>query len=79
MDEKLVFANAKINVLVLGTLRTEKNKKLNPTANYLEWTPVDGIAKLLKMWAMGEHRPENGSFVGFRTERKGKIIYPTYY
>ena len=46
----------------------------------MEWTPLDGMATLLKMWASGGNRPDCGSYVGFRTEgKKGKVIFPEYY
>ena len=44
------------------------------------WLQPEGVATLLKMWASGDNRPENGGFVGFRSEgKRGKIIYPEYY
>ena len=57
-----------------------ENRKKYPSANYMEWLPADGIATLLKMWSTGENRPDNGVFVGFKTQgKKGKVIFPEYY
>ena len=75
--EKLVFANAATNVILWKTLLTAQNRKENPSANYLEWLPLDQIAILLKLWSAGENRPINGSFVEFRMEGK-KVVTADY-
>ena len=60
-------------------LNTLENRKRYPAANYREWVPCEHVANLLKMWAAGDNRPENGSFIGFKAYRKGKEVYPEYY
>ena len=57
---EIIYVNTAVNVLVLERLLTDKNKKKYPSKNYMEWTPLEGAANLIKMWAFGEHRPENG-------------------
>lgn len=75
----IVYQNACVNVLVIDKLLTDKNKKKYPSENYFNWTPLESAANLLKMWSLGEHRPENGELVGFETEKKGKVIFPKFY
>jgi hypothetical protein len=78
--DDLLYQNATVNALFLGKLNTAANRKRYPSANFLEWVPVDGVANLLKMWASGDNRPENGSFVGFRVEgKRGKVVFPQFY
>ena len=55
-------------------------RKKFPSAPLNDLTPTDGISQLLKMWSLGDNRPENGAFVGFRTHgKKGKVVFPQYY
>ncbi len=75
-----IYFNTCVNTLLLGPVNTKYLRELYPQANPKLWLQPDGIATLLKMWARGDSRPENGAFVGFRTEgKKGKIIFPEYY
>ena len=78
--EGVIYQNACVNTVMLGLINTQYNRKRYPSANFMEWLPLDGVTTLLKMWASGGNRPENGAYVGFRTEgKKGKIILPEYY
>lgn len=77
--EEVLYQNAQVNVLLWDKLNTPEFKKLYPSQNYRDWADVNMIARLLKMWCIGDQRPENGTFVGFRPNRKGKEIYPVFY
>lgn len=75
----VLYQNAQVNVLLWDKLNTLENRKKYPAENYREWLPPDQVASLLKMWSTGDNRPENGSFIGFRTVRRGKEVYPVFY
>lgn len=77
----MIYQNASVNTIFMGLVNTAYNRKRFPSANFMEWLPLDGVTTLLKMWSSGGHRPDNGAYVGFRTEAKskGKIIFPEYY
>ena len=57
---ELFYANACTNVLIWDKLNTMENRKKNPNLNYTEWPHPDQVAALLKLWASGDNRPENG-------------------
>lgn len=70
-----------MNTLFLGLADTkynrEKYSKVSPSQTFV---PLEGMTTLMKMWAMGENRPENGAYVGFRFEgTKGRVVFPEYY
>jgi hypothetical protein len=48
-----------------------------PGMDYTKWEDPIQIAKILKMWGIGESRPENGAFVNF-TQMKGNILMPNF-
>ena len=75
----VIYQNATVNALFLGMVNSMYNRKRYPKENFTEWLPMDGVCNLLKMWASGGNRPECGAYVGFRTERKGKVIFPEFY
>jgi hypothetical protein len=80
IEEGVIYFNACVNMLMLGLANTKYNRDRFPQYNSKLWLPLDGVATLLKMWASGGSRPDNGGYVGFRTEgKKGKIIMPEYY
>ena len=68
-----------MNTLFLGLVDTKYTRTRFPKVNPLKtFIPLDGMTTLLKMWSMGENRPENGSYVGFRFEGS-KVVFPEYY
>jgi hypothetical protein len=78
--EGVIYFNTCVNTLLLGPVNTKYTRELYPQANPKLWIQPEGLATLLKMWARGDSRPENGAYVGFRTEgKRGKIIFPEYY
>ena len=80
VEEGVIYQNACVNTLMLGTLNTLYTRKRFPTADFTQWTPIDGVATLLKMWASGGNRPECGAYVGFRLEgKRKKVIFPEFY
>ena len=80
IEEGVIYFNTCVNTLLLGLVNTKYTRELYPQANPKLWLQPEGVATLLKMWSRGDSRPENGAFVGFRTEGKqGKIIFPEYY
>ena len=64
---------------MIDKLLTEKNRNKFPSQNFKDWTPLESAAKLIKLWSFGENRPQNGFFLGFDVEKKGKVIFPRYY
>ena len=62
--EEVIYENAIVNVVLFEELIKEKAKK-NPTEAKIFQRKLKGIAKMLKYWASGDGRPENGSFVSF--------------
>ncbi len=81
VEEGVIYFNACVNLLLLGSVNTGYNRARFPGISHREQLlPLEGICSLLKMWSGGGSRPDNGGYVGFRTEgRKGKIVFPEYY
>jgi hypothetical protein len=80
IEEGVIYFNSCVNMLFMGLADTKYNREKYPQYNSKEWLPLDKVAELLKMWASGGNRPDNGGYVGFRTEgKKGKIVFPEYY
>jgi NAD(P)-dependent dehydrogenase (short-subunit alcohol dehydrogenase family) len=44
------------------TIDTPANRESMPNEKTDDWLPPEKVAELLRMWAEGENRPENGSF-----------------
>ncbi len=47
-----------------------------PNEDRSTWLPTDNIAELLRAWADGENRPENGSFA--KLTFKNKCVIPEF-
>ncbi len=79
-DEQVVWLNAVTNVLMSEQMITDKQRK-NPKELKRHETRLKGCANLLKYWATGDGRPENGSYVGFNTSylKSGKVVLPKYF
>ena len=58
-------------------LDTPQNRKNYPGKDYSQWTNIEKVAELIKLWAIGEARPDNGCFVEFET-LKGNIMMPKF-
>ena len=41
---------------------TPSNRESMPESDHSSWASINAVAALLKMWAEGNNRPENGSF-----------------
>ena len=37
------------------------------------------MSELVKRWATGDNRPENGAFVGFKFSKTGRVCLPLYF
>lgn len=68
--------NSQIVTILPTVLDTPEMRKLKPGTDYNQWENVEEIARLIHMWANGENRPENGSFIAF--EKTSKILFPKY-
>ena len=64
MDENVIYANAKVNVLLFEDLITEKARK-SKVEKMRYNNKLESTAALLKFWAAGNNTPENGAFVRF--------------
>ena len=78
-DEQIVWINAVVNVLMTEELISEKQRKQKKEMKRFE-NKLKSSATLLKYWATGDNRPENGSFVSFDTSmfKSGKVALPRY-
>ena len=78
--EQVIHQNTCVNMLLFteDTMVRKKDKYGDPKVLKVKETKLEGIAGLLKHWAGGDARPENGSFVSFdfSQNKKGKIIMP---
>lgn len=74
-ERKEVPVNSKVVAILPGILDTKSNWKAMPGVDYTTWEETDQLAKIMKMWGVGESRPENGAFVNF-TKIKGGILMP---
>lgn len=78
--EEVIYVNACVNLVLHEPLISDKGRK---SANEMKvyQRKLEGIAKLLKFWASGEARPENGSFVGFDFSqyKNGSVVLPKYF
>jgi hypothetical protein len=79
-DEELIYGNACVNVLLHEPMINERDRK-SATEMKIYNRKLEGIAKLLKYWASGDNRPENGSFVGFDFSRykNASVVLPKYF
>jgi hypothetical protein len=78
MAERKEFPeNCIVTAILPTTLDTNQNRKDMPTKDKSKWENTDKIATILKMYGVGESRPENGAFVEFET-LKGGIMMPKY-
>lgn len=55
---------------------TQVNRDAMPDADKSSWLPPEKIAELVRAWADGENRPENGSFA--KLEYKNLTVVPEF-
>lgn len=61
-ERKDIPENAAVVTLLPETLDTPRNRTDMPNEDPSKWLKPGSLAALVKMWAEGENRPENGSF-----------------
>ena len=52
---------------------TPANRTAMPDADISTWLPPEKIADLLRAWANGENRPQNGSFAKL-SYKNGSVV-----
>jgi len=75
-DHFILPANGSCNVLTLDDLDTIENKKPAAKKDPKKLVSMEGVALLLKKYAFGDSRPDNGLFVGFEMSKKGRVLLP---
>jgi hypothetical protein len=74
----VVYTNAGVNVVFYPRLLSEKERKARfELGRYVR--KQRAISDLVKRWATGDNRPENGCFVGFTLNRSGRVCLPRYF
>ena len=64
-------------VTILPTIiDTPANRQAMPEMDKSDWLPADDVALLIRQWANGENRPENGSFA--KLNFKNGVVFPTF-
>lgn len=61
-------ADATVVTILPETLDTPRNRTDMPQEDTSKWLQPGSVAALVKMWAEGENRPENGSFAVVKKE-----------
>jgi dihydropteridine reductase len=51
-----------VSTILPEIIDTPGNREAMPGADFSKWSSPSAIAGLLKMWADGDNRPQNGSF-----------------
>jgi hypothetical protein len=56
----------------------KEKKRTNPKEVKVHKNKLNSMAELIKFFATGENRPENGAFVGFdfSMNKRGKVALP---
>lgn len=63
-----------ISILTFRTMiDTPANREAMPNEDHSKWLPPEKIGELLRQWADGENRPENGAFAKLAFS-KGAIV-----
>ena len=66
-------SDAVVTTILPGVINTKANRDAMPNEDQSDWHSPSGIAGLVKMWADGHNRPENGSFALLKNER-GSVV-----
>ena len=63
MSERVdIPKSSSVCCILPGTIDTTANQASMPDEDKTNWLPPQKIAEVLRAWADGENRPENGSF-----------------
>ncbi|KRX05388.1 hypothetical protein PPERSA_00689 [Pseudocohnilembus persalinus] len=63
--------------VLIEDLDSEYNRRLNPTEDFSKWINIENVSGLLKMWADGQNRPDNGSLI-LLENNKQKLAIPSF-
>ncbi|CAG9323566.1 unnamed protein product [Blepharisma stoltei] len=66
-------ATSTVATILPEVIDTPSNRDAMPNADFSKWANPRSIAALVKMWAEGVNRPENGSFAVLKTVN-GQIV-----
>jgi len=73
-ERKEIPESSTVLTILPQMLDTPANRAAMPDADTSKWAPTDNVAKLIRGWADGDNRPQNGSFAKLHYE-KGSV-YP---
>ena len=77
MSEKVdIPKSSSVCCILPGTIDTLANRESMPDEDKTGWLPPDKIADVLRAWADGENRPENGSFA--KLNYKNQCVVPEF-
>lgn len=79
MEENIVYANAGVNVMLYPRRLVNLKQAFQKSEQKQQDNKIISIAALMKLWAAGDNRPENGSIIGFNVDKSGKVCLPQYY
>ena len=66
-------ASSTVVTILPKVIDTPMNRRDMPDADHSSWAPSDKVAMMVRGWADGENRPENGSYVKIEYE-KGSVF-----
>ena len=72
-ERKEIPKTATVVTILPQILDTPENREMMKDADQSGWQPPEKVAELVRGWAEGENRPENGSFAQLNYEN-GCII-----
>ena len=75
-ERKDIPETSSVCTILPETIDTPANRIAMGDSNTSDWLPPEKIAELLRMWADGENRPENGSFA--RLVFKAGCVVPEF-
>lgn len=68
--------SASVCCILPTTIDTPGNRASMPNEDHSKWLPPQKVADLLRAWAEGENRPENGSFA--KLNYKNECVVPEF-
>ncbi|TNV75788.1 hypothetical protein FGO68_gene6037 [Halteria grandinella] len=69
-------ASSTVCTILPTMIDNEANRQAMPNDDKSSWLPPEKIAELLKAWAEGENRPQNGSFA--KLSYKNQCVIPEF-
>ena len=75
-ERKEIPETATVVTLLPQMVDTPANRAAMPDADKSEWAPCDKISLMIRQWADGENRPQNGSFA--KVNYQNGVVYPTF-